>query len=685
MCKVILFGGTTEGNETAEFLSEKNIETLVCVATEYGATRMKEGPSLRISSERLDEAAMEVLIEEEKPEIVIDATHPYAKEVTANIKAACQAKGTEYMRLLRDAAGSGMEEAGAVFVDSVEAAAEYLSGTEGVIFASTGSKELHKYTAIPGYKERVVARVLSTADVAAECEALGFRGENLICMQGPFSKELNVAMLKAKKAKYLVTKVTGRAGGYEEKIEAANEAGCTCVIVGRPEEENGMSYYECKGRLCQLFDIKTNRAAALIGIGMGGYGSMTGEAEAAVAEAEIVIGARRMVESVDVLDKEVLVEYDSKKIAAYLEEHPEYEKIAVLLSGDTGFYSGAKKLAGALENIGCQVRQIAGISSVAYFMSKIKKSWDDAVIVSNHGREASLIPLIRDNEKVFSILGKKDDVAGLAGKLKYYGLDKVKLYVGEKLSYEDEKIVSGYGEDFENYENDPLCVVCAVNEDWENTRINKLARRRDEEFIRAKVPMTKFDVRSASIARMNLEEDSICYDIGSGTGSVSIEMAIIASRGHVYGVEKKEEAVALAEENKKKFMCDNFTIVPGVAPEAMEGLPAPSHVFIGGSSGNMEEIVAECCRRSSQAGGKTAGSAGTSEAAGEGGSVRFVINCIALESMAQALECSKKFGREGSVEISQVTSAEGHKVGPYTMMKGENPIYIVAFTGKELE
>ena len=665
MCKVILFGGTTEGNETAEFLAEHQVETLVCVATEYGATRMKESPYLRISSTRLDEQAMEALIEAEKPEIVVDATHPYAKEVTANIKAACRAENTEYMRLLRDVTGEGSEAADAVFVDSVDEAAEYLAGTEGVIFAATGSKELHKYTVIPGYRERVVARVLSTPGVAAECAELGFQGENLICMQGPFSRELNVAMLKAKKAGYLVTKVTGRAGGYEEKIEAAREAGCVCVIVGRPETEEGMGFYQCKGELCRRFSIKTNRTVVLAGIGMGSRDSMTEEAAKAIEEAELIVGARRMVEACSSSDKDILVEYDSRKIAEYIEEHPEYERITVLLSGDTGFYSGARKLTKVLEAAGCQVRQIAGVSSVSYFMSRIGESWDDAVIVSNHGREASLIPLIRDNEKVFSILGKKTDVADLAEKLIYYGLDRVKFYVGERLSYAEEKIQTGRAADFEHYENDPLCVICAVNEDYKNTRINKLARRRDEEFIRAKVPMTKFDVRNASIARLNLEEDSVCYDVGSGTGSVSIEMAVIASKGRVYGIEKKEEAVALAEENKRKFMCDNFTIVPGLAPEAMEELPAPTHVFIGGSSGNMREIVASVCRKNPSA--------------------RFVINCIALESMTQALDCSREFALEGSVEISQITSAEGHKVGPYTMMKGENPIYVIAFTGKGLE
>lgn len=661
MCKVILFGGTTEGKDMAEFLAASKIETLVCVATAYGATRLEESTYLRISDNRLDQSAMQEVFCAEKPEIIVDATHPYAKEVTENIRAASSAAGIKYLRLLRQTY-SQAEVENAVFVDSVDEAVSYLSDKEGVIFASTGSKELHKYTSIPNYKERVVARVLSTANVAQECEKLGFQGENLICMQGPFSKEMNVAMLKARKAKYLVTKVTGKAGGYDEKIEAANEADCICVIVGKPEVEEGESFYSCKGQLCKMFGIKPEKEAYLVGIGMGDQSTMTGAAKEAIEKANLIVGARRMVEAANVKDKEILIEYDSKKIAEYIEEHPEYDKIAVLLSGDTGFYSGAKKLVKALDTIGCQSEVICGISSVAYFMSKIKQSWDDAVIVSNHGMKTSLIPLIRDNHKVFSILGKKDDVAKLAEKLCYYGLADAKVYVGEKLSYEDEVIVQGTASNFTEYENDPLCVVVVVNENYKNTRINKLARRRDEEFIRAKVPMTKFDVRNASIARMNLEEDSICYDVGSGTGSVSIEMAIIASRGQVYGIEKKEEAVALAEENKKKFMCDNFQIVSGLAPEAMEDLPAPTHVFIGGSSGNMDSIVESVLAKNPSA--------------------RFVINCIALESLGQALEAAKKYAEEDTIEVSQITSAAGRKLGSYTMMTGENPIYVIAFSGK---
>lgn len=661
MCKVILFGGTTEGKDMTEFLGASEIETLVCVATAYGATRLAENPYIRISDTRLDVEAMAELFNEEKPEVVVDATHPYAKEVTANIKAACAEVEIPYMRLSRQTDNPADTE-NAIFVDSVDEAVKYLSDKEGRIFAATGSKELHKYTEIPDYKERVTARVLSTAGVAEECARLGFQGENLICMQGPFSKEMNIAMLKARGAKYLVTKVTGKAGGYDEKIQAAKEAGCICVIVGKPESEEGDSFYTCKGKLCEMFGLAPAKHASLVGIGMGDQAVMTCAALAAVENANLIIGARRMVESVNTAGKDILIEYHSEKIAEYIDAHPEYDQVAVLLSGDTGFYSGAKKLTVALEETGCEVEVICGISSVSYFMSKIGHSWDDAVIVSNHGQATSLIPLIRDNYKVFSILGKSDDIAVLANKLCYYGLENAKLYVGEKLSYPDEEILEGTVANFTEYENNPLAVVVIVNEEYKNTRINKLARRRDEEFLRGKAPMTKFDVRNASLARLNLEEDSICYDVGAGTGSVTVEMALLASKGHVYGIEKKEEALALAQENKKKFMCDNITLVSGLAPEAMENLPAPTHVFIGGSSGNMDSIVEAVLVKNPKA--------------------RFVINCIALESLGQAVEAAKKYGNPETVEISQITSAAGRKLASYTMMTGENPIYIIAFNGK---
>lgn len=665
MCKVIIFGGTTEGRLLAEFLRRTGIRTYVCTATEYGGSLLEEDGVLTVSEERLDEGQMKALIENLNPELVVDATHPFAKDVTCNIKNACLSCDTEYIRLLRGGLlkgeESGQDKAQYIYADSIKDAVTLLAPTEGKILVTTGSKELAAFTELENYKERVVARVLSTAESVEHCRGLGFEGKNLICMQGPFSKELNKAMIRQYGCSYMVTKASGNAGGFAEKIEAALECGCTPVIIGRPYEEEGIDFNSCKALLCRNLGIVTRQHVSLVGIGMGSESTMTKEASCAIDQAELIIGAKRMAEAAAHPGQDVFYEYSSVKIAEYIENHREYEKIAVVFSGDIGFYSGAKKLTALLEDRGFEISLIPGISSVSYFMGRTGLSWDDAVITSNHGIVNSLIPLIRDNHKVFSILGKPEDVRTLAASLMEYGLDKVRLYVGENLSYSDEKITTDYPANMTNLETSGLCVVAAVNDLAETTAVNPLSARRDSEFIRGRVPMTKEEVRTVSVSKLGLKPYSICYDVGAGTGSVSIEMAVRVPKGKVYAIEKKEEAVSLLRENKKKFMADNMEIIEGLAPEALEGLPAPTHVFIGGSSGNMREILCSVFAKNPSA--------------------AVVINCIALESVSQALSLAKELGA-GDEEVIQMSVSRASKVGSYTMMTGENPITIISFTGK---
>ncbi len=666
MCKVIIFGGTTEGRLLAEFMDRSKVGAHVCVATQYGGTLIPEGECLTFSDKRLDEQQMEALIAEKKPEIVIDATHPFAVDVTENIKKACKEQNVQYVRLLRSEDAGGKkndgEESCCIFVDNIKEAVEVLSKTEGRILVTTGSKELAEFTALENFKERLIARVLSTVESVEHCRKLGIEGKNLICMQGPFSREINRAMIKQFDCKYMVTKASGTTGGFEDKIQAALDCGCIPVVIGRPSGEEGLDFAECKKLLTEKFDIKTVQQIGLVGIGMGSHDTLTEEAKRCLTEAELIIGAKRIAEAVNIKGQNTIFEYNSERIAEYIEHHRELEKIAVVFSGDIGFYSGAKKLITLLREKDYKISVFPGISSVSYFMGRIGLSWDDAVITSNHGITNSLIPLIRDNEKVFSILGRPDDVRNLAGKLIEYGLGEVKLYVGENLSYSDEKIFKANPSELTDYENYSLCVIAAVNEHAPDTCQNPLTVRRDSEFIRGKVPMTKEEIRTISISKLNLKPDSICYDVGAGTGSVSVEMAVKTPKGRVYAIEKKEEAVDLIRQNKIKFMTDNLEVIEGLAPEAMIDLPAPTHVFIGGSSGNMEEIVESVLSKNPMA--------------------RIVINCIAVESVSTALKLAYEKGAGDTVEVIQVSVARTSKIGPYTMMNGENPITIISFTGK---
>ena len=218
--QVIVFAGTTEGRQLSAWLAAAGVETLCSVATEYGELLVEKQPHLSVHQGRLLPEEMEQLFAEEGKPLVLDVTHPYAVAVSANIKAACEKAGCEYLRLIRPSlmnknACKTAEEI--VVVESVEAAVNFLKTTEGSIFVTTGSKELAKFTALPDYQNRVYARVLATPEVVTQCTEAGFTGPHLICMQGPFSKELNLAMLRSIGAAWMVTKEAGRAGGFEEK------------------------------------------------------------------------------------------------------------------------------------------------------------------------------------------------------------------------------------------------------------------------------------------------------------------------------------------------------------------------------------------------------------------------------------------------------------------------------------
>ena len=679
MDKILLFAGTTEGRNLAEFLEKNQIPTEVCVATQYGETLLEEGKYLHVHAGRLDETEMEQQIQKQQITLVIDATHPYAVIVSQNIRRACSRTGTEYIRLARKETDASwkQEMEDVTEVASVAEAAAFLAKKEGRIFAATGSKELSAYQVIPDYQDRVVARVLSTPEAVSECAMLGFSGKNLICMQGPFTEDLNVAMLRQAQASWMVTKESGKAGGVLEKLRAAKKAGEKLVVIKRPgerseeiaEDQKEENLYaicdegQIRSLLGKRLGICPKRQLYLVGIGMGNEKNRTVEAEQICQSADLLIGARRMLQSVKTEGKAVFESYKPDEIAAYLAEHPQYETAAVLLSGDIGFYSGAKKLYDAIERTEgleqMEIYPVSGISSVVYFCGKLGVSWEDVHLLSLHGRKQNLIDAVKYHEKVFVLCGEKDGIPKICCKLKEYGLGDVKVAVGTDLSYEQERIVQGTAESLMKEDFAPLSVLLICNPDVKKRIGHGLD---DDLFLRGKVPMTKSEVRSISLSKLRLHKDAVVWDVGAGTGSVSIEAASLAKDGVVYAIEKKDEAIDLLEQNKRKFGTDNLEIIKGLAPEALEGLPAPTHAFIGGSSGNLKEILEVLLEQNPR--------------------VRVVINAIALETVAEAMQCLKSMAFT-DVDIAQVSVAKGKKLGSYEMMMGQNPVYIFSCTGGE--
>ena len=267
---IVIFGGTTEGRQFAEYLVQLNkkqekTEAVihVCVASEYGAQVLPEAEEIKVHVGRLEQADMQEFLQEVQADICVDATHPYAVIVTRNIYRACKEVDVPYIRVRREAedtveAGMLTCEMGhaescnlgdvstgqlqqvypdSIYVENIQAAVDYLKGVTGNILITTGSKELKAYTQIPDYENRCFARVLPTPSVVEACTELGFTGKHLICMQGPFDLAMNLATIQYADAKYLVTKASGKNGGYDEKCEAALAAGIHLVIIGRPEEQ----------------------------------------------------------------------------------------------------------------------------------------------------------------------------------------------------------------------------------------------------------------------------------------------------------------------------------------------------------------------------------------------------------------------------------------------------------------
>lgn len=275
---IVIFGGTTEGRQLAGYLIQlnkqqkmQNIQVHVCVASEYGAQVLPEDDALKVHVGRLEQADMQEFLQAVQADICVDATHPYAVLVTQNIYQACKVVGVPYVRVRRDMqeepgnADPAMQEepvnadpdmqmsgthigdadgkrytdetSDSIYVGDIQAAVDYLKGVTGNILITTGSKELHLYTQIPDYGSRCTARVLPTRSVVEACTELGFTGKHLICMQGPFDLEMNLATLRYADADFMVTKASGKNGGYDEKCEAALAAGVQLVVIGRPKEQ----------------------------------------------------------------------------------------------------------------------------------------------------------------------------------------------------------------------------------------------------------------------------------------------------------------------------------------------------------------------------------------------------------------------------------------------------------------
>lgn len=691
MKEILIFAGTTEGRKLSECLSKADILHTVCVATEYGEIVLTENACAHVHRGRMDVEEMSTFISDGQFSAVVDATHPYAQVVTENIRNAMKGMDIPYIRLKRETDDSYDYDKIRSF-ECNEDCAEALLQINGNILLTTGSKELSVYCGYESLKDRLYVRVLPGLESLSLCSENGIMGKHILAMQGPFTVDMNEAMLRQYDISCLVTKKSGRAGGYIEKLEAAKRLDIPVYVIERANvEENASNTGNTNGgdnksktysfrETCELLSNICNKKIAsqnklnitLAGVGMGSQASLTKEVEQAIKEADIILGAKRMIDTYEPrLEKKPY--YMAGDIIPYLKKLQgndtfyEDKNVVILFSGDSGFYSGCQSLyrslraeteSGALD---ADISIMPGISSIAYLAACTGESYQDAKICSIHGRkQANLADIIRHNSKTFMLMSGVNDVNSLGQLLLDAGLNQCIVIAGYELSYETQEIMALTPIECVKLKKEGLYTCLIKNPNAGDRRLTH--GKADSEFIRDKVPMTKEEVREVSICKLRLTDKALVYDIGSGTGSIAMEMAGLSPDLKVYAIERKPEAVALIKKNKEKFKLDNIEVIEAEAPEGLDELPKPTHVFIGGSGGNLNEILNTLYSMND--------------------SMRIVITAVSLETIAQIKEILSAYpiANEDTVEL-QVNRSK--VIGKYHMMQAENPVWICSFDFRE--
>lgn len=399
----------------------------------------------------------------------------------------------------------------------------------------------------------------------------------------------------------------------------------------------------------------------IIGIGPGNEEYIYPAARKYIESGDILVGGKRNLELFHSLQKEeVVIGSSLEPIVRFIRDNIDTKRIVVLASGDPGIFSIAEYVKKHL--CGVEMEVYPGISSLQYLCARVGKRWEDIFIVSLHGRECKDVnTILHTHGKVAIFTGGSSSPDGICRELARHGFGNAAVIVGENLSYPDERIVTGFPEDIAKMEFGSLSLMLVENPaakkaqspawEYETSGIP------DEMFIRGEVPMTKEEVRSVTLSKLRLREDSVVYDVGAGTGSVSIECALRMKHGRVYAIEKEQNALELIRANILKFGLNNITLVEGVAPYILHRLPEPDRIFIGGTGGSMEDILDWIFHLS--------------------GDVRIVINAVAIESAYEALAGLQKQGCK-EVEITCVSVARGRTAGKKHLMQALNPVYIIS-------
>ena len=390
----------------------------------------------------------------------------------------------------------------------------------------------------------------------------------------------------------------------------------------------------------------------LIGMGSGRPENLTLQGLAALRQADLILGARRLLAVLPAgCTENRAAAYRPDEVAELLQTSGA-ENAVLIYSGDTGFYSGASSMMEKLEALGVRARVLPGLSSIQLLAAALGRPWQGWNLVSAHGRTCDPVAECMQGRPTFFLTGGSEDPATLCAQLAAEGFGDVQGVVGQCLGTPEEKLFRGSVKELAAGRFNSLSVLLVEAAEVLPRRAPGLP---DEAFERGDVPMTKQEVRAAVLAKLAVRPEDILWDVGAGTGSVSVELALAAPRGRVYAVECRPEGCALIKANREKFRTRNLVLVEGLAPAALSDLPAPDAVFIGGSKGSLAAIVDAALDKNPDA--------------------RICVSAIALETLSAAVAALTAKGR--TVQVSQIAVSRAKAVGGLHLMMAQNPIYLI--------
>ncbi len=390
----------------------------------------------------------------------------------------------------------------------------------------------------------------------------------------------------------------------------------------------------------------------LIGMGAGTPETLTAQSLAALRRADWIFGAKRLLEQLPAgCTEHRKALYKAEEILAWIAQ-TKAETPVVLYSGDTGFYSGAAGLLEQLRVQGQEATILPGLSSVQLLAAALGRPWQDWKLVSAHGCACNPVAACSAGQPVFFLTGGAETPDTLCAALVRAGLGKTAVTVGEDLGTAAQKITQGTAAEIagQSFASLSVLLVEAVP-----VPIRRTPGLPDEAFLRGEVPMTKQEIRAAALAKLGVQPEETLWDVGAGTGSVSVELALAAPRGRVYAVECEPDACTLIRKNREKFAAKNLILIAGRAPQALEALPAPDAVFIGGTKGGMAAVVDAVLAKNPHA--------------------RICISAIALETLSAAIAALTAQGL--SAEVTQIAVSRTRPAGRLHLLTANNPIFLI--------